>query len=1280
MKKIIAIGSFIVCLVLLSLVLTAVFIQKNDNAALTQDESLILCRIPVFSDRVEESIDLLADRTTQLEVNPELVDTLRAGILDGAESIDISSFHIPTSDITPIKNAMEYLSYLDADLFFVDAQYALAQIGGYCSAVYPTYLYAGDELTEVRADFEARISSILNSIPDGFSDLEKALFLHDYLISHYEYDETYVNHNPYVMMVSGVGVCQAYTGLYSELLSRCGIDVAYVISLSINHIWNGVKIGDNYYHVDVTFDDAIGKLPGQTFHNFFLVSDDGMMTRTQSHGSGWTSQAEYQNKEYDNAVWTNIKTNIVYLDGYWYGINLNKKLIRLTRDFDTSSQMLTVYSGNWRVFNSTSYYSEPYAGLEIKDDKLWFNTPEKIMSWQPGDASPATVYTYDGNDGYLYGLTQSDGILYYTVATQANRDLIVGTHALVLLSGDTDWQKDFVFLLENNQIILTEYKGNSTTVTIPGYAMIHGAMYQTVLNDVSQRIDGLFYKKKTQVRSVVFEAGVLVPERLNYLFADMTNLTSVDVRALDVSNVRSMSGIFQSCSNLTTLDLSTWNLSALTSDFSNMFLDCEKLIQIRAPLRVNRNISLPSSIFAIYDEEQGNFLDGKYSTLPKGLTESVLLKRDPRTEPSLVTQSISVKYNGKQVSAPTVTTSSDAVPTIRYFEDLALTREIPGPPTHAGTYYYQAHVDSTETYYAKSAVNTIRINQVTLTIRVYSKEKNYGDADPEFTYKVTGLVNGESMEVTVSREAGENADEYGLFPIYEVNPDYKVTEITGKLTIHSVSLAGSEVTLDTTSYPYLKIAYEPGVTVVWNEQTLVRDQDYRVTYSNNVNAGLATVLIEGINNFNGSATKRFTIEKRPLTVEALPASKTAGEADPELTGQITGLIEGDTISVTYERDAGETPGVYQITPVFSTIPNYQITSKRAIFTIYKPDAVSISGAQILLSQDSFVYNGYDQKPVVTVKLGDNTLVENTDYSLSYSDARHAGQVTVTVTGKNDYGDSASATYEITKAPLTVKVASYVLQYGENDPKFYATFEGLLGLDSIQLAFSREEGRHAGTYQITAAAQNTTDYEVTVIPGTLTIQKIRLIVKTDSATKKYDGTPLTASGSATGLVEGDSVVVRTTGSQTEVGHSNNTYELDWTDPLNAGDYEILEFIGVLTVEKAPQQETDKPQETETESETETETEKPKESETDPEDQETKEIETNESESLKEPDTETQENPGTETKPRETEGGTSPKSFIRSLLGCSSVFGQGSAIMLIAVSLLGVWILYRRKKEN
>ena len=84
MKKKITIGSIIVCLVLLSLVLTAVFIQKNDNIAPTQDESLILCRIPVFSDRVEESIDLLADRTTQLEVNPELVDTLRAAILDGA--------------------------------------------------------------------------------------------------------------------------------------------------------------------------------------------------------------------------------------------------------------------------------------------------------------------------------------------------------------------------------------------------------------------------------------------------------------------------------------------------------------------------------------------------------------------------------------------------------------------------------------------------------------------------------------------------------------------------------------------------------------------------------------------------------------------------------------------------------------------------------------------------------------------------------------------------------------------------------------------------------------------------------------------------------------------------------------------------------------------------------------------------------------------------------------------------------------------------------------------
>ena len=75
------------------------------------------------------------------------------------------------------------------------------------------------------------------------------------------------------------------------------------------------------------------------------------------------------------------------------------------------------------------------------------------------------------------------------------------------------------------------------------------------------------------------------------------------------------------------------------------------------------------------------------------------------------------------------------------------------------------------------------------------------------------------------------------------------------------------------------------------------------------------------------------------------------------------------------------------------------------------------------------------------------------------------------------------------------------------------------------------------------------------------------VTTDSAEKPYDGTALTAGGRVNNLVDGETVTLKMTGSQTEVGSSDNTYDLKWTGSAKEGNYEHGEdSIGTLTVKK------------------------------------------------------------------------------------------------------------------
>ena len=94
----------------------------------------------------------------------------------------------------------------------------------------------------------------------------------------------------------------------------------------------------------------------------------------------------------------------------------------------------------------------------------------------------------------------------------------------------------------------------------------------------------------------------------------------------------------------------------------------------------------------------------------------------------------------------------------------------------------------------------------------------------------------------------------------------------------------------------------------------------------------------------------------------------------------------------------------------------------------------------------------------------------------------------------------------------------------------------------------------GTY--TGYVEGTQELEITARP---------LTVSTSSGSKVYDGTALTAGGSVDGLVEGETVDFRTTGSQTEVGQSQNTYTLEFTGAALETNYTIAsEDLGTLTV--------------------------------------------------------------------------------------------------------------------
>ena len=137
---------------------------------------------------------------------------------------------------------------------------------------------------------------------------------------------------------------------------------------------------------------------------------------------------------------------------------------------------------------------------------------------------------------------------------------------------------------------------------------------------------------------------------------------------------------------------------------------------------------------------------------------------------------------------------------------------------------------------------------------------------------------------------------------------------------------------------------------------------------------------------------------------------------------------------------------------------------------------------------------------------------------------------------------------------------------------YGTYAG----DDLTLGVSGCAEGDAGTYTISHSFNCETgsdsNYEITILNDTYTVKPATVTITTGSAEKYYDGTPLTCGElTVNGLVgnprieyaEGQRAVVTVTGSQTEIGESENTYSIDWRD-YKEDNYIVEATTGTLTV--------------------------------------------------------------------------------------------------------------------
>lgn len=117
---------------------------------------------------------------------------------------------------------------------------------------------------------------------------------------------------------------------------------------------------------------------------------------------------------------------------------------------------------------------------------------------------------------------------------------------------------------------------------------------------------------------------------------------------------------------------------------------------------------------------------------------------------------------------------------------------------------------------------------------------------------------------------------------------------------------------------------------------------------------------------------------------------------------------------------------------------------------------------------------------------------------------------------------------------------------------------------------------AGDYKVVASWTETENSAAVSAEKEFTIQKASITVTTESASKTYDASALTAPGEVEGIVEGETYGFEITGSQTLVGTSENSYVMTWAGEGNeysakSDNYTVTERVGTLTVTDGSEEE-------------------------------------------------------------------------------------------------------------
>ena len=499
---------------------------------------------------------------------------------------------------------------------------------------------------------------------------------------------------------------------------------------------------------------------------------------------------------------------------------------------------------------------------------------------------------------------------------------------------------------------------------------------------------------------------------------------------------------------------------------------------------------------------------------------------------------------------------------------------------------------------ASSALGDLTVTKAQLTVTANNQSRLYGDPNPPFTYVITGFVNGDDISVVSGAadctSAATPASPVGTYPITCTvgtlsAQNYVFAFVDGTLTVNPAPLT---VNVDSVSRAYgdPNPTFTGTITGLKNGDVITANYSTTATQLSPVGTYPITATLVDPNNVVGNYAVTInngtlTITPAALVVTANNAARLYGDPNPAFSGTIAGIKNSDNITAIYTTTA--TPaspvGTYPIIPTLTdngtgALANYIVTTNNGSLTVSPaPLTVTADNATRAFGAPNPAFTG----TIVGIKNGDNITATYSTPATQTSPAGTYPIIPALVDPTNKLPNYTvtinNGTLTVTTAILTVTADNASRFYGDPNPVFTGTIQGIQNGDNITATYSSvaDPTSPVGTYAIVPTVSDNgtgalSNYVVVSNNGVLTVNPAPLTVTAISVSRLYGDPNPALSVTIVGIKNGDSITasVSTTADPTSpIG----TYPIVATlvDPTNKlGNYTVTINNGTLTVNPAP----------------------------------------------------------------------------------------------------------------